>query len=261
MASSKILSFTQFSHSVVEESVKTDAREIKKEINIKDLEEVDPNKIAAAISDLLDANGDLEKIDIEKLEESYKKTNITEDLNESAGESIIHALEVVSTILGNAALMEFISGKISKILGKKVETSSIISAVRKMINLIKEAVGFPSKVIEKFFEWLGKMFGFSASGQKIMGLLSLGVVVIILFVVGIAFFPAAASITGISGVLALILSVTALIGKAAEIVRIIQDIVSVIKLELRDGNREATKEEIEAALHHLESVPELAFER
>jgi hypothetical protein len=166
---------------------------------------------------------------------------------------VVTVLEVIGTILGNAALIHFIAAGVSKILGRKVEDSKVKAALKKFVDMLKNVTGFAGKMIEKFFAWLGKVFGFNPSSQKIMGLVGLSIVTIILLAVGIAYFPAAAAITGTAGVLTLVLSVTALVGKAGEITKIISEIVEIIKVEIRNGEREAPAEEIEKALHNLES--------
>jgi hypothetical protein len=254
MSTHKIKSFEDFLSSNVLESVKSDAEEVKQEIDFEEMEDVDPEKIAAALSKLIDANGDLDKIDIQEIEENFKQILESEEdnLNESGG-IVVTVLEVIGTILGNAALIHFIAAGVSKILGRKVEDSKIAAGLKKIVDLIKNVTGFAGKMIEKFFAWLGKVFGFNPASQKIMGLIGLSIVTIVLLAVGIAYFPAAIAITGTAGVLTLILSVTALIGKAGEITKIISDIIAIVKMEIGNGNKEATSEEIENALHNLES--------
>jgi hypothetical protein len=252
----RIMRFEDFARKEILESIKSDATEIESEIDVEDLETVDPKKLAVTLSKLIDAGGNLDKIDMQQIEESYLQIleeESGEEINEAEG-AVVVALEVVGTILGNTALMHFLAEGISKILGRKVEASKITSSVKSFLDKVSKVTGYPAKMIEKFFAWLGKIFGFNPSSRKILSLIGLSIVTIVLLAVGIAYFPAAAAITGTAGVLTLILSVTALIGKAAEITKIVSEIIKVVKLELNNGDKELTEEEIEIAIHGLENA-------
>jgi hypothetical protein len=151
MSTHKIKSFEDFLTSNVLESVKSDAEEIKQEIDFEEMEEVDPEKIAAALSKLIDANGDIDKIDIQEIEENFKQILESEEdkVNESGG-TVVVVLEVIGTILGNAALIHFIAAGVSKILGRKVEDSKVKAALKKFVDMLKNVTGFAGKMIEKF---------------------------------------------------------------------------------------------------------------
>lgn len=244
----------------VSESVETDAQEISTEIDFEEMEDVDPDKIAATLSKLIDAGGDIDKIDIDQIAESFQKImeeeNIdeNENLNESAT-GMVYVLEVVGTILGNADLLHFIGEALSKKLGKKVDVSNMAQKLKAIVDTLKKATGYPAKVIKKFFEWVGKKFGMDKTSIKIMGLVGLGLATVVMLVIGVIYFPAAAAVTGTSGVLAVILSIGALIGKTAEITVVIKEIVTLMKAEVEKAasgdSSEMTSQEIERALNNL----------
>ena len=239
------------------ESVEGEAKEIEKEIEPEEIEDIDPDKVAATLSALIDAGGNLDKIDMDQIEENFQQ--ILEDsekegtdINESET-GVVYVLEVVGSILGNVDLLHFIGDALSKKLGKKVDLTKFASSILKIIDFIKKITGFPAKILKKFFEWIGKILGLDKAGSKLMGLTGLGVATVILMVVGIVFFPAAAAITGTSGVLALILSVTALIGKVTEITVVTQEIIKVIRVELHKEikHEEPTEEDMNKAIGEL----------
>jgi hypothetical protein len=248
-------SFISFKESeFVKESIEGEAKEIAQEIDTDEIEKIDPEKIAATLSALIDAGGDLDKIDLDQIEENFQQ--ILEDSEKEGGDinesetGIVYLLEVMGTVFGNVDLMHFISEKLSKKLGRKIDISKSAKLIESILNSIKKATGFAAKVFKKFFEWIGKLLGLDKVGTKLMGLISLGVATIIMIVVGIAFFPAASAISGISGVLALFLSVTALIGKITEVIVISQEIITVIRLELdkKLHTKDPTEEQIKNAI-------------
>lgn len=244
------------------ESVEAEAREISTEIDFEELEDVDPDKIAATLSKLIDVDGDIDKIDIDQIAENFeeimKEENVNEDetLNEAAT-GMIYVLEVIGTILGNADLLHFMGEFISKKLGKKVEVGKFVKSMQSFVEGVKKVTGYPAKVIKKFFEWIGKSLGMDKASTKIMGLVGLGLATVIMLLVGVLYFPAAAAVTGTTtGILTFILSISALIGKAAEITHVIQEIVGIMKEELENISvgkavEELTAEEIEEVLATL----------
>ena len=242
--------FVSFSQNFsIRESVEGKAKEIEREIDPQEVEEIEPEKLAATLSHLIDAGGDLSKIDIDEIEENFEQT-LEESENDNINESengLVYVLEIVGTTLGNVDIVHFINDMLSKKLGKQVDISKHVKHIKNIVDHIKDATGYPAKIFKKFFEWIGKIMGLDKVGSKLMGLASLAVLTIILIIVGIVFFPAAAAISGISGVLALILSITALIGKVAEIVVISQEIIKVIILELHNAMKNK-KEPTEVAI-------------
>jgi predicted unusual protein kinase regulating ubiquinone biosynthesis (AarF/ABC1/UbiB family) len=257
----KISSFSDFSQRYdLMESVETDAKEISTEIDFEEMEDVDPDKIAATLSKLIDAGGDIDKIDIDQIAENFQQImeeeNVSEDenLNESAT-GMVYVLEVVGTILGNADLLHFIGDVLSKKLGRKVDVSNVAQKLKVMVDALKKATGYPAKIIKKFFEWIGKLFGMDKASVKIMGLVGLGLATVVMLVIGVIYFPAAAALTGTSGILTVILSIGALIGKAAEITVVIKEVVEVMKAQVEKAaggdSSELTAQEIEKALGNL----------
>jgi hypothetical protein len=251
----KVHKFDEFlKHKVLEsivsmrESIQTEIEEVSQKLDPKELVNDTPEELAGMLSNLLDAGGDLDKADLDDVKEHLSRIqeNVeAEAINESES-GLVYVLEVVGTIMGNADLIHYIGEILSKKLGKKVDVSKVSSYLKKFVDFVKTASGFPAKVIKKFFAWIAKMLGLNKSGTKIMGLVGLGVCTVILLIVGIMYFPAAAALTGASGIFTMLLSITSIIGKITEVTVIIQEIVNVVGDELvnRVTGKDPSEDEI-----------------
>jgi hypothetical protein len=77
--------------------------------------------------------------------------------------------------------------------------------------------------MEKAFEWIVKQFGASERSQKIAGLTGTLVVTIVLFAIGVVLFPS------VSSTILFTIGIMSLIGKSAEIIKLIKEIVHLLK--------------------------------
>jgi len=236
-----------FSH--IFENIQSEIEEITSVIDIETISDENPDKIAALLSKLIDADGDLDDVDINDVKENYKDIIEREDINENEG-GLVYVLEVVGTIMGNADLIHFIGDVTSKKLGRKVDVSKLAETIKKIVDFIKKATGYPAKIVKKFFEFIAKKFKMDIVGQKIMGLTGLAVATVCMLAIGLIFFPAASAITGTSGLITILLSFTAVIGKIIEITVIIQEVIKVMRLEIEKkvSSEKPSEKEIDDAI-------------
>jgi len=216
-------------YKLLTESAEGDADTVQSQLaNLSDELKADGEDItdlevqAAVLSALIDADGDLDAVDVSDVEAI--KTEIKESrgyVSEAAG-----ALAIAHTagdILGNAAFIHTLASSIHKVTGKNIDEAKLKARLDSIFNEIKKVTGFPAKIMEKFFAWITKKFGASEKAQHIAGIAGTLLVTISLFALGIYLFP---SIT--SGVLFAI-SLLGLAGKSTEIFTLTKDLIRMIK--------------------------------
>lgn len=172
---------------------------------------------AAMLMAALDAKGKLDKVDVEDVEGIAQK--IQESRGQVLNESVVHTIEVIGSILGNAALLNIITKAISKLAGRKMDPGKVKAGIEKVLKVLKSVTGFPAKAIEKFFMWITKLLGGGKAAQKIAGYSGLLVTVVIFFGMGIAFFPVLGGTP-----LMIVLSLTGLVGKGFELAALTKEL-------------------------------------
>ena len=96
---------------------------------------------------------------------------------------------------------------------------------------MKKVTGWPMKQIGKAIEWIIKKLGGGESAQTI-GKYSVKLIIVgVMFVIAVMFFPLA----GVSAI-GIVLSVTALIGKGFELVNITKGLIKAIKAAASAGS-------------------------
>jgi len=187
----------------------------------KDGEDITDDEVAAAALDqLVNAKGDLNKVDPDKMDIEEVKRNIRESrgmtmtLNESGG-AALHAIEAIMVFLGNAGLIEWLAKALSKFLGKSVNPGKIKAGLKWFADGVKALASLPMKAVGKFIGFLFKIITFgqaSDSSVKIAEISGKGLLVVAGIALGVVAFPlAGASVLGIC------LSIGGLIGKALEL--------------------------------------------
>jgi len=178
---------------------------------------------AAMLSALLDADGDIESVDVSDVDAI--KTEIRESKNYvlTEGGGVLETLHVASDIMGNSAFLHALAKAIHTVTGQDVDENKLKARINKVVTRIKKWTGFPAMVIEKAFAWIAKQFGAGEFGQKIAGLSGVLVATITMLVIAVYLFP---SIT--SGIL-LVLAITAMIGKSMEIIDTVKKIIALVK--------------------------------
>lgn len=205
------------------ENISGDASAIQKQVvslanELKaDGEDITDDEVQAAmLSALITADGKIDQVDVSDIESI--KTEIKESrgyLTEEGG--ILHGIELVGTVLGNAALIHLMAGGFKKV-GINMDESKFKKNIESAVALIKRVTGFPAKMMEKAFTWIAKKLGFGAMGQKIAGLAGTLIVTVAFLALAIYLFP---SIT--SGI-ALMFAISGMIGKSLEIKKILGEI-------------------------------------
>lgn len=224
------------------ESVTGDIVDIKDEVK-KEMDELgkegakDDEIKAALLMQAIEKDGDLEEVDVDKLKKDVKEGMLIrgESLNEDA-EGIIHIIEVIGNIAGNSALIEYICEKAEKATGQKMDAGKIKTTIQGIAGALKKVSGLPAKAIEKFFEFIGKKTGMSSSGKKGLELVGMVCVIVFFFALGVSHFPVLGS-----GILWWMLSLTGLVGKSIELVRIGKEIAHLIG----NGDKKEIQDEIE----------------
>jgi hypothetical protein len=210
------------------ESAEGDASAVQKQLFSlgtelkKDGENITDDEVQAAmLSALIDADGNVANVDVSDIDSIKKEIKESRSyINESG---ILHSIEALGTILGNSAFLHVLAEGLQKLGFKGVDENSMKTKIEKVISGIKKVTGFPAKVMEKSFAWIAKKLGFSEFGQKIAGISGTIVATVLLLALAVYLFP---SIT--SGIL-VIFAITGMVGKSAEIYKLIKELISHIK--------------------------------
>lgn len=211
--------------------------EVKQEMDDLGKEGAEDDEIKAALLiQALDADGDLEKVDVEKLKSDVKEGMLLrgQPLNESA-EGILHLIEVIGNVAGNSALIEYLCEKVEKVTGKKMDAGKVKNSIVAIADTLKKVTGLPAKAIEKFFSFIADKLGMNNSSKKALELVGMVSAIVFFFALGVAHFPVLGT-----GILWWILSITGLLGKSIELVRIGKEIAHLIK----GGNTQEIQDEI-----------------
>lgn len=226
--------------------VKDDLKDFKKDLEDEgqDTEKIDVSIATALFNQALDNDGDLDKVDVDKVKKDVKEDLYAsgKDLSESAG-GIIHIIEMIGNIAGNSALIEFICEKVEKMGGKKMDPGKIKETILGIVNTLKKVTGLPAKAIEKFFEFIGHKIGMKPASGKALELVGMVAVIVFFFAMGVVHFPVLGT-----GIMWWLLSLTGLIGKSVELIRIGKEIAHLIsggdKKEIADEISGVTPDEL-----------------
>lgn len=194
-----------------------------------DGEDIKDDEIQAALLNaLINADGKVDQIDVSDVESIKKEIKESKDyLFEDT--SILHLLDTVAVVLGNAALLHSIASAFHKI-GINIDEEKLKNNILKFSKFIKKITGYPAKIIEKTFTWIAKKLGFGKFGQKFAGLSGTLIMTCVFLALSVYLFPSISS-----GVL-LIFAMSSMIGKSAEIVKLIKEIWEHIKDEISNSD-------------------------
>lgn len=224
------------------ESVSGDIADVKDEVK-QEMEELgkegasDDELKAALLLQAIEKDGNLEEVDVDQLKKDVQEGMKTRGtpLNESAS-GIIHTIEVIGNIAGNSALIEFICHKAEEATGKKMDPGKIKSTIQGIVGALKKVTGLPAKAIEKFFEFIGNKLGMNPANKKGLELVGMVAVIVFFFAMGVVHFPVLGT-----GILWWVLSLTGLVGKSIELVKIGKEIAHLIG----NGDKKEIQDEIE----------------
>ena len=211
------------------ESATGDAASVQKQIFAlgtelkKDGEDITDDEVQAAmLSALIDADGKVNDIDVSDINAIKKEIKESRSyLNENEG--ILHAIESVGSALGNSAFIHALTEGLHKIGFTNVDEKKLKAKLEKAISAIKSVTGFTAKIMDKAFSWIAKKLGIGVIGQKVAGISGVLLLTISLLVLAGLLFP---SIT--SGVL-IVFSISGMIGKSVEIIKLIKELIAYIK--------------------------------
>lgn len=171
---------------------------------------------AAMVMAALQKGGDVGKVsaaDVETaMEQGVKEAK--QPLRESENVAVV-IIETIALVLGNLALVEVICGVIEKVTGKKLDPSKFTKSVNWVADKIKKLTGLPMKAFGNAVAWIVKKLGGTEAQQKIGKYSVKFVAVLAMFAMGVAFFP----LGGVS-ILGVVMSVTGMIGKGFELVKL-----------------------------------------
>lgn len=193
---------------------------------------------AAMLQALIKANGKLNQVDVSDVESI--KTEIKEARGyviKESGSALIQAIEQVSVVLGNAALMSEIAGAIEETTGIKINGVKLANNLNKFFGVLKKVTGAPAKAMEMFFEWVSKKLGAGEWGQKVAGYSGTLILIVGMFALSVVHFP----VLGGSA-MGLLFSVTALFGKGIEMIKLTKEIFHMIKEKLEENPKLAKGE-------------------
>lgn len=196
-----------------------------KELQAAGQDVTDEEVQAALLMAALDDKGKLDNVDAQDVDAVAGQIKEARGytIAESGG-GLIHTLEMVGNILGNAALLNVIAKAVEKATGKKIDPSKMSAGITIMAGFLKKLTGLPAKAMEKFFAFIAGKMGGGDAAQKIAGYSGTMLVVLVFFALGTLFFP----VLGASPLM-IILSLTGLVGKGFEIGALWKHIKEAIK--------------------------------
>ena len=196
---------------------------------------------AALLMKLLDAGGNISKVDVSDVKELEKQVQENREYIQESGGAVATVAHTVGEVLGNAALVEVLTHGIAKITGKKDE--EVKAGFKKTQTLLKNVgaiAGFAGKAIERFFKWIAAKWGGGEKTQKIFGIAGMMVFVVAMGVLAVLSFPSLTSFLSIA------LGATALLGKLIEFVKLIKHLIHTVgdhqkEIEKTDDRTELQK--------------------
>lgn len=220
---------------IILESLSGDASSTQKQLfslgnELKaDGEDIKDDEVQAALLNaLIDANGNVEDVDVSDVESIKKEIKESRDyLFEDT--SILHLLDTVAVVLGNAALLHSVAEAFHKV-GINIDEEKLKNNILKFSKSVKKITGYPAKVMEKTFTWIAKKLGFGEFGQKLAGLSGTLIMTCVFLALSVYLFPSISS-----GVL-LMFAISSMIGKSAEIIKLINEIWDHIKDEISNSD-------------------------
>lgn len=214
---------------ILTESISSDAKQTQTKLkNLanelgKDGEDINSTEVQAAmLSALIDADGKVEDIDVSDIDSIKKEIKESRGyLTEETG--IIHTIEPVISMLGNSAFIHVLTDALHKVGLKNITEEKLKFSLEKLLKQIKSLTGLPVKTVENAFTWIAKKFGASYTMQKITGVSSTWLLIVVMFAISIVTFP------GVTSIVAFTISLTSIIGKSFEIIKLTKEIIHHIK--------------------------------
>lgn len=205
---------------------------------------------AALLSKLLDAQGKIEKVDVSDVKELEQQVQEGRGYIQEGGSAMATVAHAAGEVLGNAALIEALSHGLAKITGKKdAEVKAGFKKVQNFFKNLGAITGFPGKVIERSFKWIAAKWGAGEKAQKIFGIAGMMLFVLLMGVIAIISFPSITSVT------ALVLGLTALIGKSVEMVKLIGHMIHTVKGHEEEIEDTKDKTELQKKMDKWLSAP------
>jgi hypothetical protein len=188
----------------------------------KDGEDITDDEVQSAmLSALIDADGKVNNVDASDIASIKKEIKESRGYINEAG--ILHSIEALGTVLGNAALLHALAEGLHKLGFKSINADKLKDKIETVISKIKIVTGYPAKVMEKAFSWIAKKLGFDTFVQEIAGIAGTVIATVILLSLAVYFFPS------IKSVVLMIFAITGMVGKSTEIYTLIKKLIAHIK--------------------------------
>jgi hypothetical protein len=206
------------------QSVQSTLAKLGDDINNAGMKMSDDNVQAAVLDQLIDAGGKVGKVDISDVEKLDQQVQEHAGYIQEGGGAVATITHTIGDVLGNSALVEFLSHAVAKILGKKdTEVKGSLKKVQSFFKNLSALTGLPGKAVEKAFKWIAAKWGAGEKGQKIFGIAGTILFVIGMGIIGVLAFPSLTSVTAIT------LGLAALVGKTIEVVKLLGHMIHVFK--------------------------------
>lgn len=184
------------------ESINSTILDVESKLHDLHADERSDEEQAKLLLALLNADGNIDKLDESE----------SDAINEGF---IVHLITEIGAIMGNAALIESICHYIHKKFNVSVDSSKAVQFMSNFSKTIAHYTGAPAKAVEMFLMFIAKKLKLTGKNQEIVSLLGMGALVVILLCLGIIGFPALGQ-----SLLYWLLSLTGIIGKSVEIIKI-----------------------------------------
>lgn len=205
---------------------------------------------AALLVKLLDAKGDVSKVDAEDVKELESQIQESRGWIHESGGVAFTVAHHAGEVLGNAAFIGIISHGLAKLMGKKdEEVKAGVVKFSKLLKNIAAVTGFAGKAVEKFFKWIAAKWGAGEKTQKIFGIAGMMLFVIVMGVVAVLAFP------HLTSWLAIAMGVTAMAGKVMELVTLVKHLLHVVGEHQHEVEKTDDKTELQKKIDNWLNAP------
>lgn len=232
------------------QSVGSELKKLGDEVAATGLDLTDEEVQAALLSKLLDANGNLNKIDASDVKELEQKVQEGRKYLKEGGGAVATVAHAAGDVLGNAALIEVLAHSLAKITGKnEADVKAGFKKVQTMLKNTGAVAGFAGKAIERFFKWLAAKWGGSEKTQKVFGIVGMMLFVLLMATIAIISFPSMTSLVSIA------IGATALIGKAIEMVKLVKHLIHTVGSHQQEIEKTEDKTELQKKIDKWMNAP------
>jgi hypothetical protein len=170
-------------------------------------------------------DGDIDLVD--NIHEKYQRPEKRESRVDESGIQpwYITGIEYASAFLGNATFIDMMVKGLEKITGKKYDVKSVENKVADMFLAIRDAGHWFNHQFENAVTMIASKVGVPKTGSVALGKAAMAAVVVTLLWITVENFPVG---NGPGDIFAILVTITAIVGKVYEIVKLIRQMIGIL---------------------------------